>query len=90
MKQRTKQTKNRRRARSMSPIEREIAEVHARAHQAGIRIEGDLRTSFLPQARCTPDQRARAQQLADEKGISLSEHIVRRAVSRDDGALVVE
>jgi hypothetical protein len=74
----------------MSPIEAEIAEVRARAHAVGIRLAGERLTAFLPQARCTPEQRARAQQLADEKGVSLSDHIVRRAISSEDGVVVVE
>ena len=80
--------KNRRRRRPVDPIEAEIAALRIRAARVGIHFEGERLTSWLPQARCTPDERERAQRLADAAGITLSEHVRRRAVA-DPHAIVV-
>lgn len=57
----------------------EITELRARAQQLGLRLAGEKLEARLPQARCTEPEKARAQQMADEAGISLTEHIRRRA-----------
>jgi len=71
------------------PINREIAEVTARAHQLGIRLASERLTSWFPQARCTPEERERALKIAEAAGISLSE-LIRRRVVAADAALVAE
>ena len=79
MKHRTRRTPRRLGA----SIDVEIAEVKARAAQLGIRLSGERLTAWFPQARCTPEERERAQQLANAEGISLSELIRRRVVAAD-------
>ncbi len=74
-----------RRRRPSGPAEQvaiEIQGLRARAAQVGIPFSGDEKLeAFFPQARCTTEERERAQQLADEAGISLSEHIRRSAIA---------
>jgi hypothetical protein len=83
-----KARKRRRYRRPVDPIEAESAALRIRAARVGIHFEGDRLTAWLPQARCTPDERDRAQKLADAAGITLSEHVRRRAVA-DPHAIVV-
>lgn len=85
-----KRTRNRRRPDPVDPVEAEIAELRARAAALGIRFAGERLTSFLPQARCTPEERERAQKFADDQGISLSEHVRRRAILDPHAILVVK
>ena len=81
--------KRRRRRRAPSdPLPAEIEEVKARAAMVGLRFAGEKLTAWLPQSRCTPEERDRAQRMADEAGISLSEHTRRRA-SAEGASLVV-
>lgn len=84
-----KNARRRRRA-PLDPVQAEIAELRARAAQVGIRFAGEILTARLPQARCTPEERERAQEMADAAGISLSEHIRRRVVVGGPPALVAE
>lgn len=83
MPSRTPIVRNRRRLiGAAEQVAAEIQELRARAAQVGIPFSGDEKlTSSFPQARCTPEERERAQQLADEAGISLSEHIRRAAIA---------
>lgn len=82
--------KNRRRRRPVDPIEAEIAALRVRAARVGIHFHGERLTAWLPQARCTPEERQRAQEMADAAGISLSEHVRRRAVADPHGVVVAE
>jgi len=84
-----KHSKTKRRRRLGDPIDKQIAEVTARARQLGIRLASERLTAWFPQARCTPEERERALKLAEAEGISLSELIRRRVISAD-APLVVE
>ncbi len=53
------------------------------AAKLGLRLAGEKLEARLPQARCTPEELAKAKELAKAAGISLSEHIRRRAVASD-------
>ncbi len=53
------------------------------AAKLGLRIAGEKLEARLPQARCTPEELAKAKELAKAAGISLSEHIRRRATTSD-------
>jgi hypothetical protein len=61
----------------------DIEEVRAMAARLGLRLAGEKLDARLPQARCTPEELAKAKGLAAAAGISLSEHIRRRAVTSD-------
>jgi hypothetical protein len=61
-----------------------IDEVRAMAAKLGLRLAGEKLDARLPQARCTPAEKKKAEELAAAAGISLSEHIRRRAVTSDD------
>jgi hypothetical protein len=56
-------------------------ELEAAAASAGLRVARPFLTSTLPRVRCTPEERERAEQLAVAAGISLAEHIRRRAIA---------
>ena len=58
------------------------AQLEAAAAAAGLRVARPFLTATLPAARCTPAERERAQQLAAEAGISLTEHIRRRSQTK--------
>ncbi len=60
-----------------------VDEVRAMAAKLGLRIAGEKLEARLPQARCTPEELAKAKELAKAAGISLSEHIRRRATTSD-------
>ena len=63
-----------------SRVASQIDELRAQAARLGVRLagEGNL-TATLPATRCTPDERERAEEMATAAGISLTEHIRRRA-----------
>jgi hypothetical protein len=54
----------------------------ARVHRAAERsIHADRLTATLPASRCTPEERQVAEQLANARGLRLSEHLRSRAVA---------
>jgi hypothetical protein len=58
----------------------EINDVRERAARLGLRLTGEKLNARLPQARCTEQEKKKAIDLAKAAGISLSEHIRRRAI----------
>ncbi len=61
----------------------QINDIREQAAKLGLRLAGERLNARLPQVRCTQQELAKAQQLAAAAGISLSEHIRRRAVTSD-------
>ncbi|HXJ27382.1 MAG TPA: hypothetical protein VNH17_16835 [Streptosporangiaceae bacterium] len=59
----------------------EIDDVRSRAARLGLRLAGDKLDAILPATRCTKAEREKAEELAAAAGISLSEHIRRRAIT---------
>jgi len=54
------------------------------AAKLGLRLAGEKLDARFPQVRCTKEDLAKAKELADAAGVSLSEHIRRRAVTSDE------
>ena len=61
-----------------------VRKLRAEAAQLGIRLAGETLDATLPAVRCTKAERKRAEDLARASGLSLTEHIRRRATSTSD------
>jgi hypothetical protein len=67
----------------MDDDEARLKKLRHEAAALGLRLAREELDATLPAVRCTKAERKRAEQLARASGITLSEHIRRRAITSD-------